>query len=234
LTIAATAAALAATTVYAAGKYKEADRIEDAASILSEMLQAPDRGIPQDLLDKAHCVVIIPGLKKAAFVLGAEYGRGFEVCRRAGGAGWGNPAPMQMEGGSVGFQIGGQDTDLVLLVMNHGGMRKLLQDKFALGADASVAAGPVGRAAEASTDVEMHAEILAWSRNHGVFAGISLKGATLLGDANAAQEIYGRKMTNREIVRSDAPSPEIVRPLLHELDHYSAFRGTGYSLDSER
>lgn len=234
LTIAATAAALTASMAYAADKYKESDRVQDAASVLSDMLQAPDKGIPQDLLSKAHCAVIIPGMKKGAFVVGAEYGRGFEVCRKAGGEGWGDPAPVQMEGGSVGFQIGGQDTDLVLLVMNHSGMRKLLQDKFTLGADASVAAGPVGRAANASTDAEMHAEILAWSRNHGVFAGISLKGATLLGDKKAAEEIYGHPMTNHEIIRAEGPAPEMVRPLIHELDHYSAFKGSDYSLTSER
>ena len=233
-TIATTVAALAASAVYAADKYKEADRVEDATNLLSDMLQAPDKGIPQDLLNKAHCAVIIPGMKKGAFIVGAEYGRGFEICRKAGGEGWGNPAPVQMEGGSVGFQIGGQDTDLVLLVMNHGGMRKLMQDKVTLGADASVAAGPVGRAANASTDAEMHAEILAWSRNRGVFAGISLKGASLLGDKKASEEIYGSQLSIRDIVHRDAKAPEMVQPLVRQLDHYSAFSGTGYSLDSER
>jgi lipid-binding SYLF domain-containing protein len=234
LTIAAATAALAVTVAYAADKYKEEDRAKDAAAVLSELMQTPDKGIPQDLLNKAHCAVIIPGVKKGAFVVGAEYGRGFEVCRKAGGEGWGNPAPMQLEGGSVGFQIGGQDTDVVLLVMNHDGMRKLLQDKFAVGADASVAAGPVGRSASAMTDAEMHAEILAWSRNHGVFAGLALKGTTMLGDKKAAEEIYGHPMTNREIIVSAGPAPAMVQPLLHELDRYSSFRGTGYSLGSEQ
>src|SRR6185437_6140210 len=173
LTIAAAAAALAATGAYAADKYKEADRVHDAAGVIADLMATPDKGVPQDLLEKAHCVVVIPGVKKAAFVVGGEYGRGFIVCRKPGGEGWGNPAPMQVEGGSVGFQIGGQETDVVLLVMNHGGMHKLLQDKFIVGADASVAAGPVGRSANAQTDAQMHAEILAWSRSRGVFAGIS-------------------------------------------------------------
>ena len=234
LTIAAAAAALAATGAYAADKYKEADRVHDAAGVIADLMATPDKGVPQDLLEKAHCVVVIPGVKKAAFVVGGEYGRGFIVCRKPGGEGWGNPAPMQVEGGSVGFQIGGQETDVVLLVMNHGGMHKLLQDKFTVGADASVAAGPVGRSANAQTDAQMHAEILAWSRSRGVFAGISLKGATILSDKKAAEEIYGSQMTDHDIVASSALTPAMAEPLVHALNRYSAFHGTDYRIESER
>jgi SH3 domain-containing YSC84-like protein 1 len=166
-----------ATSAFGAGKAQE--RLEDSARVFSEIMRTPDKGIPQDLLAKAECVVIIPGLKKAAFVVGAEYGRGFAECRKIEGRGWGAPAAVRMEGGSVGFQLGGSDTDMVLLLMNRHGMTKLTEDKFTLGADASVAAGPVGRTANASTDAEMTAEILAWSRARGLFAGISVKGATL-------------------------------------------------------
>jgi lipid-binding SYLF domain-containing protein len=235
MTIAAAAAALAATCAYAADNaYKEADRVNDAAGVIAELMATPDKGIPQDLLEKAHCVVVIPGAKKGAFVVGAEYGRGFIVCRKAGGQGWGNPAPVQIEKGSVGFQIGGQETDIVMLVMNHGGMHKLLQDKFTLGADASVAAGPVGRTANAETDAQMHAEILAWSRSRGAFAGISLKGGTLLGDKKASEEIYGRQMNNHEIVASSTPTPAMAEPLVRELNRFSAFHGTDYRIESER
>src|SRR5262249_9109127 len=138
----------------------------------------PDKGIPQDLLDKAQCIVIITGMKKAAIGIGGEYGRGFATCRRHAGTSWGAPAAVRMEGGSVGFQLGASSTDVVMLVMNERGMNKLLDSKFTLGADAAVAAGPVGRAADAKTDAYMSAEILAWSRSKGLFAGIALSGAT--------------------------------------------------------
>ncbi len=184
-------------------------------------MSTPDKGIPQDLLGKAECVVIIPGLKKAAFVVGAEYGRGYAVCRKESGTGWTAPAAVRMEGGSVGFQIGGSDTDVVMLVMNRHGMQRLLGDKFTLGADASVAAGPVGRTAAANTDVKMTAEILAWSRAKGLFAGISLNGATLRPDAERNEELYGRKMNNREVLMGNVTPPPEAHRLDAELDRYS-------------
>src|SRR5580692_1263889 len=156
------------------------DRLDASADTLIDMMRAADNGIPQDLLDKAHCVVVVPGMKKAGFIFGAKYGRGFAVCQHDGN--WGSPAGIQVEGGSVGFQIGASETDVILLVMNDGGMRHLESDKFTLGGEASVAAGPVGRNSTAQTDAMMHAEMLSYSRSRGLFAGISLEGATLHSD----------------------------------------------------
>ena len=215
------ASVLMATSAFAAGKAM--DRLSDSAAVFSEIMSTPDKGIPQDLLAKSQCVVIIPGLKKAAFVVGAEYGRGFAECRRPDGVGWSAPAAVRMEGGSLGFQLGGSDTDMVLLVMNRNGMRKLTEDKFTLGADAAVAAGPVGRSANAATDAEMHAEILAWSRSRGLFAGLSVKGATLRPGKDWDEELYGRGIGNREILLSgDVKPPSEAMPLIHELDKYSS------------
>jgi lipid-binding SYLF domain-containing protein len=171
------------------------------------MMRAFDKGIPQDLVNKARCVVVMPGMKKAGFIFGAEYGRGFAVCRRHGGSGWSAPAAMRAEGGSVGFQIGASETDVVLLVMNDGGMRHLLSDKFTLGGDASAAAGPVGRDVSAQTDAQMSAEMLSYSRSQGLFAGISLTGATLRPDGDTNRELYGRNATNREILTGDFKTP---------------------------
>lgn len=212
--------------VWAADRPKASERLSDTAAVLSEVMATPDRGIPQDLLGKAECVVIIPGMKKAAFVVGAEYGRGFAECRKADGFSWGAPAAVRMEGGSVGFQIGGSDTDLILLVMNKRGMEKLLGDKVTLGADASLAAGPVGRTANAETDARMTAEILAWSRSRGLFAGVSLNGLTLRQDVARNAELYGRKMNNREVLMGSIPPPPQAVPLISELDKYS-LRSTG-------
>lgn len=214
------ASVIMATSAFAAGKANE--RLADSAAVFSEIMQTPDKGIPQDLLAKAQCVVIIPGLKKAAFVVGAEYGRGFAECRKPDGMGWGAPAAVRMEGGSVGFQLGGSDTDMVLLVMSRRGMEKLTEDKFTLGADAAAAAGPVGRNATAATDAELHAEILAWSRARGLFAGISVKGATLRPSQDWNEQLYGKKMSNREILMSgNVQRPAEAEPLIHELDRYS-------------
>jgi len=195
--------------------------LSEAASVFSEVMATPDKGIPQDLLEKAQCVMIVPGLKKAAFVVGGEYGRGFVTCRNQSGRGWGPPAAVRMEGGSVGFQLGGSSTDLIMLVMSQRGMDKLLGDKFTLGADASVAAGPVGRTATADTDATMTAEILAWSRSKGLFAGIALKGATVRNDLDDNEALYGRKMTNKEVITSDMPAPPSGQALLQALDKYS-------------
>jgi lipid-binding SYLF domain-containing protein len=198
------------------------ERLKESTDVFSEIMRTPDKGIPQDLLAKAQCVVIIPNMKKAAFVVGGEYGRGFAECRRTNGPGWTAPAAVRMEGGSVGFQIGGSSTDLILLVMNRKGMDQLMQDKFTIGADASVAAGPVGRTAAAGTDVRLDAEILAWSRTKGLFAGIALNGATLRPDEDQNAELYGHKMGNREILTSNMAPPPEARSLTAALDRYSA------------
>jgi lipid-binding SYLF domain-containing protein len=183
------------------------DRLDAAADTLTDMMRASDKGIPHDLLDKAHCVVVVPGMKKAGFIFGAKYGRGFAVCRRPGRSGWSAPAAMRVEGGSVGFQIGASETDIVLLVMNDDGMKRLLSDKFTLGGEATAAAGPVGRDAGAQTDAMMHAEMLSYSRSQGLFAGISLEGATLRPDGETNRELYGRNATNREILTGDFKTP---------------------------
>src|SRR5271168_3546575 len=200
------------------------DRLDASAETLTDMMHASDQGIPQDLIDKAHCVVVIPGMKKAGFIFGAEYGRGFAVCRRHDGVGWSAPAAMRSEGGSFGFQIGASDTDVVLLVMNDGGMKHLLSDKFSLGGDASVAAGPIGRDASAETDAMMHAEILSYSRSQGLFAGIALTGATLRPDGETNRELYGHDSTNREILTGDFKTPAAAGKLEGALIRTSAVR----------
>jgi lipid-binding SYLF domain-containing protein len=174
------------------------------------------------LLDKAHCVVIVPGLKKGAFIVGAKYGKGCISCRKPGEAGgWSAPGTVRIEGGSFGLQFGGQESDVVLLVMNQKGAERLLASKFTLGADAAVAAGPVGRDARAETDALLTAEILSWSRSRGVFAGISLTGATLRQDLDDNRALYGRTLENKEIVLGDLAPPESATRLLELLQKYS-------------
>jgi SH3 domain-containing YSC84-like protein 1 len=197
------------------------ERLDESGIVLKEILSAPDESIPQDLLDQAHCVVIVPSLKKGAFVVGAKYGRGFTVCRHEDGRGWGAPAAVRVEGGSFGFQIGASETDLVLLVMNKRGMDKLLESKFTLGGAAEVAAGPVGRGSTAQTDAKMTAKILSYSRSRGVFAGISLQGATLREDLEDNEQLYGRKYTNRSILVDDVPTPAVESELVSVLNRYS-------------
>jgi lipid-binding SYLF domain-containing protein len=210
-----------------AGENEPAKRLNQAASVLTEIMATPDKGIPEDLLEKAHCIVIVPSLKTAAFVVGGKYGRGFESCRKHDGVGWSAPAAIVVEGGSFGFQIGGSETDVVMLVMNDGGMNKLLESKFTLGGEGSVAAGPVGRTATAQTDAQMHAEILSWSRTQGLFAGIALEGATLKGDNDANVDLYGRKLSNREILTKGIRPPEAAERLLALLDKYSVHEHVG-------
>ncbi len=196
------------TMIHAADReIKVEDRLDASADTLTDMMSASDRGIPHDLLDKAKCVVVVPGMKKAGFILGAKFGRGFAVCRHAGGTRWGTPAAVQIEGGSIGFQIGATETDIILLVMNDGGMRHLLSDKFTLGGEVTVAAGPLGRSASAETDAMMNAEMLSYSRARGLFAGLSLEGATLRADGETDRELYGRDATNREILAGDFKTP---------------------------
>ncbi len=197
------------------------DRLGEAATVFSEIMGAPDRGIPADLLRNAHCAVIIPGVKKAAFIVGGAYGRGFVICRDEHRRGWGAPSAVRMEGGSFGFQVGASETDLVMLVMNRRGMEKLLQSKFTLGGDAEVAAGPVGRSSTARTDAKMTAKILSWSRSRGVFAGISLAGATLRNDSDENRELYGRRLNNKQVLLGNARAPQSSRPLIAVLNRYS-------------
>jgi lipid-binding SYLF domain-containing protein len=182
-------------------------RLNAAADVLTDMMHASDKGIPQDLINKSQCVVVVPGLKKGAFIIGAKYGKGFVMCRRAGGSGWTAPAAIRVEGGSIGFQIGGSEQDVILLVMNRSGMNKLLKDQFTLGGEGTVAAGPLGRDATAQTDAMMRAEMLSYSRSRGVFAGISLQGATLRQDDDSDAELYGRKITNKEILAGEVTAP---------------------------
>ncbi len=184
------------------------ERLTNASTVLQEMMRMDDKGIPQDLISKAQCVVVVPGVKKAGFIVGAKYGKGFAACRKtSGGPGWTAPAAVRIEGGSVGFQIGASEQDVILLVMNQGGEQKLLQDKFTIGGDASAAAGPVGRDLSAQTDAQLHAEMLSYSRSRGLFAGIALTGATLRPDHEANKELYGSDMGNKEILNGDVAPP---------------------------
>lgn len=196
-------------------------RLQESATTISEIMGASDKSIPQDLLDKAECVVIVPGLKKGAFIIGGKFGRGFVTCRREE-AGWSAPAAMRVEGGSFGFQIGGSETDVIMLVMNKSGVDKLFTSKFTLGADASVAAGPVGRTSSAETDALMRAEILTYSRSRGVFAGIALNGATLRPDDDTNRDLYGSALTTKEIVMGNTPPPASSSALLADLNKYSS------------
>jgi lipid-binding SYLF domain-containing protein len=198
------------------------ERLHESSSVLREILSAPDNGIPLDLLTESHCVVVVPAMKKAAFLVGGKYGRGFVTCRSPSGPGWGAPAAIRVEGGSFGFQIGASETDLVLLVMNRRGMERLAQSKFTLGGEAEVAAGPVGRHADAQTDARMTAKILSYSRSRGAFAGISLQGATLRQDLDVNRELYARSLTNRQILMKNLHVPAAASELLGVLNRYSS------------
>lgn len=188
---------------FAFAQTKEDDRMKNSYTVLKEILNTPDQGIPKDLLDKSECVIVYPSVLKAAFIVGGSYGRGVITCRTgASHSGpWSAPAMFALEGGSFGFQIGGEATDFVLLIMNDSGANSVLSSKVKLGADASVAAGPVGRTASAETDVVMKAEILSYSRARGVFAGVSLEGSTMRSDDGANKTVYGKELTAKEIVQ---------------------------------
>jgi SH3 domain-containing YSC84-like protein 1 len=201
-------------------------RLRTATDTLHEIMQTPDRAIPRGLLDRSKCIVIVPGMKKAAFIVGGEYGRGFAACRTA--SGWSAPDPVRLTGGSFGAQLGADSTDIVLLVMNDRGMSRLLSDKFKIGADVAAAAGPVGRDTNADTDVLMRAEILSWSRTHGLFAGVSLDGTVVEHDADETRKLYGERADNREILHGHVPMPSAGRILSAELDRVAPFR-TGKS-----
>ena len=210
----------------AANKDKDEDRLRDCGTVLKEILDIPDN-IPQDLLDKADCLVVYPSVLKAAFVVGGSYGRGAMACRKGENftGSWGAPTMMALEGGSFGFQIGGQATDFVLLVMDAGGARGILSGKVKLGGDASVAAGPVGRNASAETDVTLRSEILSYSRSRGLFAGISLEGSTIRPDNKANKQIYEKELEAKQIVLSDqvrapAAAEQLVSTLNNKTPHY--------------
>ncbi|HZS49998.1 MAG TPA: lipid-binding SYLF domain-containing protein [Bryobacterales bacterium] len=197
------------------------ERLNQAAKVFDEVMNTPDNGIPKDLLDGASCVIIIPGLKKAGLVIGGQYGKGVLICRGKNGVGWTGPTTVRAEGGSFGFQIGASEVDVVMLVMNQGVRDKLIQSGFTLGADAGVAAGPVGRNAAAATDVQMHAQILSWSRSRGVFAGAVLQGSTLRRDDDDNKAIYGKYVDPKAIVNGEVPPPPAAKLLIATLNKYS-------------
>jgi lipid-binding SYLF domain-containing protein len=202
---------------------KDADaRLQAATEDLKEMMNASDKGVPQDLLNKATCVVVIPNLKAGGFIVGGKYGKGFFTCRRTGGVGWSAPGSLRITGGNFGLLIGGKETDVIMLVMNRNGMQHLLSSKFQLGGEAAAAAGPVGRDSSAMTDAAMHAEILSYSRSRGIFGGLDLGGAAVTEDEDANAELYGRKISNKEILDSKMAVPASARPFIHTLDSLSS------------
>jgi len=195
-------------------------RLRHSMEAFQDVMKTPDKGIPRDLFNKAQCVLIVPDLVKGAFFVGGKYGRGFASCRHGGG--WSSPAAVRIEGGSFGLQLGGSSTDLIMLVMNRKGMDRLLGDKFTLGADVEGAAGPVGRETSAQTDAVLRAEILTWSRARGLFGGISLEGATLRPDGGENRKLYGRGISNREILEAGIPTPAAGKPFVAMLNRQSS------------
>jgi len=194
---------------------KAADRVQTAADVLNEIESAPDSGIPEEILSRSECVAVVPSMLKGGFVVGAKYGRGLASCKTE--KGWSAPAFFTVTGGSVGFQIGGQAVDLVMLIMNKNGVQHLLSSKFALGADASVAAGPVGRHAEGNTDWKMRAEVLTYSRARGIFAGVSLNGAVMKQDKDSTREFYGHMVTTKASLMGEVEPPPAANPFLSTL-----------------
>ena len=205
---------------------RQAERLEKSAQVVTELMTPPEKGIPADLLNKAVCVGVIPSEKKVAIGIGGSYGRGALVCRKDGNGPWGAPSMFTVEGANVGFQLGGQATDFVLLVMNGRGAEQLLKDKTKIGADASAAGGPVGRSAEGATDLQLHAEILTYSRARGAFAGVSLDGQMLKQDDDSNQKLYGKPVAPEDILFKGAvPSPAAALPLITALNHLSPTGG---------
>jgi SH3 domain-containing YSC84-like protein 1 len=197
----------------------DAHRLTAAAQVLTEIMNAGDKGIPSDLFKSSYCAVIIPSMKKAGFIFSAKYGRGFASCRKPGG-GWTAPGALRVEGGGFGLQAGGSETDIVMLVMSDKGMKGILASKFTLGGEASVAAGPVGRDATAQTDASMHADILSWSRSRGIFGGVSLQGGTLRADSDVNKVIYGQNESNPDILTGKVQPPSDASGLLDALTKY--------------
>ena len=205
-------------TAVASDREDDVNRTQKAAQVFQEIMNTPDQGIPSDLLESAKCIAIIPGDKRFAFVFGGSYGRGLATCRTEHG--WSAPLFVAIDGGSVGYQIGGSSTDLVMLFMNDHALHSLLSDKFKLGADASVAAGPVGRNAAAGTDLKLNAEILSYSRSKGVFAGVSLNGAVMQADKSGDKAMYGDDVNRHEILDGKVAVPASAQALVHELGGY--------------
>jgi len=203
----------------------ETKRLAASTEVLSEVMGASDKAIPQDLLAKAQCAIIVPGMKKGGFIIAAKYGKGFATCRMPDGKGWTGPVGIRVEGGSFGFQIGGAESDVILLVMSQKGMERLLSSQFTLGGEATVAAGPVGRDSQAQTDASLRAEMLSWSRSRGVFAGIALQGATMRQDNDVDKALYGAGADRKQILRGQTPAPAAAAQLLALLAKYSAFKG---------
>jgi SH3 domain-containing YSC84-like protein 1 len=217
-----TVAALAVQSQLATASEKDTPkRLALAATVVQEIMASKDQSIPEDLLENAHCAVVVPGLKKGAFLVSAKYGKGFMTCRGPGSKAWSSPAAIRIEGGGFGLQIGGSETDLILLVMNERGARRLMSSQFTLGGEGEVAAGPVGRNASAQTDAKFTAEILSWSRARGVFAGVSVQGSTLREDQEDNAELYGSKLTTEQVVHRTAPAPAAARSLLSALTAHS-------------
>jgi lipid-binding SYLF domain-containing protein len=214
-------AALALTPVIAADN-EATRRLQEASAVFSEVMATPDKGIPTELFEKAHCIVIVPELKTAAFIVGGKYGKGYVSCRTKAASGWSAPGAVRIEGGSVGFQIGASSTDLIMLVMSQRGAEKLLESQFTIGAGASAAAGPVGRTATAQTDAQLGADILSWSRSQGLFAGIALEGATLRQDLDDNATLYGKELETRDIVTNGVQAPVEADELMALLRRYSA------------
>lgn len=211
------AVGLTACAVLIAGE-EENKRLHESATILQQIMGADDQGIPKSIFEKSSCAVVVPGMKKGGFIVAAKYGKGFASCRTTGG--WSAPSAVRMEGGSVGFQIGGSETDIILLVMNEKGMERLLGNKFTLGGEASVAAGPKGRDATAETDATMRAEILSWSRSRGVFGGVALQGSTLRPDEDANKGLYGKAVVPKEVLTGKETPPPASKDLLAELTKF--------------
>ena len=197
-------------------------RLRAATEDLNAMMNASDKGIPQDLLSKASCVVVIPNVKAGGFIVGGEYGKGFFTCRKESGVGWSAPGAIKITGGKFGLLIGGKETDVIMLVMNKSGMEHLLSDHFQLGGEASAAAGPVGRTSSAMTDAEMHAEILTYSRSRGIFGGLDLSGAAVTEDKDSVRDLYGNDLTNKEILNGTHTVPTEARQFIHTLDRISS------------
>ena len=211
------AVVLTLTVLATVGLRADDERLRNAGRVLTEMSSGGDLGISRDFFAKAKCVVIIPGVKKAALGFGGQYGRGYVSCRNATATGWSAPGSVRIEGGSVGLQIGAAETDVILLVLNDRGVERLLSSRFTVGADAGVAAGPVGRQASAQTDATKTAEILAWSRSRGVYAGLALQGSTLREDSDENRGIYGAERPNKDIVRGTIDPPRGAAPFMEAL-----------------
>jgi len=207
------------TAVFAAEDATE--RIADAKVVFEEIMGSPDKGIPRDLLAKAHCVVIVPGVKRGGFIVGAQYGKGVATCRKPEGAGWTGLSTVRMEGGSIGLQIGGGETDVVMMVMNEAGKNKLVKSQFTIGGEGAAMAGPVGRSATAETDAYLRAEILSYSRSRGLFAGVVLKGATLRADDEDNASLYGKSVRHEDILQGRVAAPASAAALLTTLTKYS-------------